>query len=276
MYPSDFATADAAYVPVDQPLFLGLPPLLALLALLCAVAIAVGAYVLGRRHAEQGGGTEADRAAEEIHKAILIASMAAMAASSDELKARAQSLRTAVANCLGPVLELARGVAGPVKALDEALKGEVKVAPDPASSSAPKEKHGTAGKQGCDCGKPDACACGASSAPAAMTINQVYVGGVPVVPQPACGCSGTHEAGCGHPSAKPGKPGGPDAPKTETRAMSVPEQVEALSKAVRQFHDHWSRGPERIRELRDARAALSRRPPPSALKHQDQRVWERH
>ena len=57
--------------------------------------------------------------------------------------------------------------------------------------------------------------------------------------------------------------------------MTGPEQIDALSKAVRAFHDHWSRGPERIRELREAGRALSRRPSAGVLRSPDGRVWER-
>ena len=56
--------------------------------------------------------------------------------------------------------------------------------------------------------------------------------------------------------------------------MTGPEQIDALSKAVRAFHDHWSHGPERIRELRQVRRALSCRRAAAALRASDGRVWD--
>lgn len=255
MYPSDFEAADTIATRIDEPLFLGLPPLLALILFLLLLAIAAGMYFLGRWQAEQSGGSDADRAPEEIHRAILHASMAAMAASSDELKSRAKALRTAIDDHIGAVLEVGKGVTGPVKDLDAALKGEMKDTP-----KADDKKHGH--DKDHDHGHSPQVV--TASAPP-VTVNQIFVGG-PNPPSPAP--HGDHGHGHDH---KPEKP----APKPETRAMTGPEQIDALSRAVRAFHDHWSRGPERIRELRDARRALSRRPSSAALRAPDGRVWER-
>ena len=120
-----------------------------------------------------------------------------------------------------------------------AMKGEVK---DPSTGTGQNRPHAPAG---CTCGKPQACTCGGT--PATVTINQVYVGG-----SPAAACTPT-----GH--DRP--PADPQPPKPETRPMTGPEQIDALSRAIRAFHDHWARGPERIAELRAARTALLRRPP---------------
>ena len=95
-----------------------------------------------------------------------------------------------------------------------------------------------------------------------VTVNQIFVGGAAPAAHPAHGDQ--------HDDHKPGKP----EPKPETRSMTGPEQIEALSRAVRAFHDHWSRSPERIRELREARRALSRRPSSAALRTPDGRVWD--
>lgn len=258
MYPSDFETADAVFTPADDSLFLGLPPLLALIFFLLLLAIAVGMYFLGRWQAEQTGGLDVDRAPEEIHRAVLNASMAAMAASSDELKSRAKALRTALDDHLGPVLEIGKGITGPVKELDAALKGEIKETPK-AEDKKHDDKHHDHGHGH----HPQVL----SGTVPPVTVNQIFVGGPP--PAPVHPPHGGHG---GHDDHKHDKPK-PD-PKPETRPMTGPEQIDALSKAVRAFHDHWSRGPERIRELREARRALSRRPTPGALRSSDGRVWD--
>jgi len=250
LYPSDFEAADAVFTPANEGLVLGLPPLLALILFLLLLAIAAGMFFVGRWHANQSGGNDADRAPDEIHRAVLHASMAAMAASSDELRSRAKALRTAIDDHLGPVLDVGKGVNGPVKDLDAALKGEIKEA------KADHKDHGH-GEHGHD-PRPSTLPAGVPP----VTVNQIFVGG-PTPPPP----HGEH-----HGDHKPDKPR--PEPKPETRPMTGPEQIEALSKAVRAFHDHWSRGPERIRELREARRALSRRPSPAALRAPDGRVWD--
>lgn len=249
MYPSDFEAADAVFTPANEGLVLGLPPLLALILFLLLLAIAAGMYFLGRWHANQSGGSDVDRAPDDIHRAILNASMAAMAASSDELRSRAKALRTAIDDHLGAVLEVGKGVNGPVKELDAALKGEIK--------ETPRSDHKDHGDHGHD-HKPAPLPAGVPP----VTVNQIFVGGVTPPAHPP------HTDP--HDDHKPHKP----EPKSETRPMTGPEQIEALSRAVRAFHDHWSRGPERIRELRDARRALSKRPSSSSLRSSDGRVWD--
>lgn len=249
LYPSDFEAADAVFTPNQDNLFLGLPPLLALILFLLLLAIAAGMFFLGRWHAGQSGESDADRAPDDIHRAILHASMAAMAASSDELKARAKAPRAAIDDHLGPVLEVGKGVNGTVKDLDAALKGEIReTRPDDRGHG-----HGHGDDQ-----HP-----AAQAGVTPVTVNQIFVGGPPPLPH------GGHDDG--HRADKPNH-----EPKPETRPMTGPEQIEALSKAVRAFHDHWSRGPERVRELREARRALSRRPSFAASRTADGRVRNRH
>jgi hypothetical protein len=258
MYQDDFAAPDAVYAPAGEGLMLGLPPLLLFMLLLLFAAVAALAWWMGRNSVSGPSGDDA--APAEIHRAILAASSAAMAASSNELKARAQALRDLIADLLGPVLDVAKGVTPPLKALDEALKGEKKVdakataAPPPAAASHPKPA--------CGCGKPEACTCPTGGP---VTVNQVYIGGVAVAPPASCGCAGAHKADCTH-AGVASKPEPQPVPKPETQAMTGPEQIEALAKAVRQFHDHWLDGPARIRELKAARTALSRRPPTPRVK----------
>lgn len=253
MYPEDFTTPDAAYVPVDDTLFLGMPPLLAGLLLLILLGVAFAAWRMGRD--ASGSARRDDAAPAEIHKAILAASSAAIGASSNELKAKAQVLRDRIDELLGPVLALAKGLSPAVKALDDALKGEKKVEARPAP--APGAQPGDGGTKAARCGcTGEACTCGSTAGP--VTVNQVYIGGAAVA---ACGCDGkgAHKPDCAHGPSPKGEAGPP--PKTETAHMTGPEQIEALARAVRQFHDHWLDGPARVRELNAARAALSRRPP---------------
>lgn len=272
MYPSDFNAAEAVYAPAEGDLFLGVPPLLALALLVVLLAVAVCAYLVGHRRATHTEGGDGDKAPDEIHKTILAASTAAMAASSDELKFRAQALRTAINDHLGPVLDLAKGVSGLAKALDDALKGEIKTEPKPDTPTPPPASagHEPKGGQSCGCGQPKACTCAGPSRPA-ITVTHVLVGG----PQPTCGCQSGHKPGCDHAAPKPETPAPEAKAKTETRPMTGPEQIDALSRAVRQFHDHWSRSPERVRELRLARAALCRIPPPLKPEHKGPYVWHR-
>lgn len=259
MYPSDFETADAVFTPQDDTLFLGLPPLLALILFLLLLAIAIGMFFLGRWHAGQTGAA-GSRTPEDIHKAILKASTDALASPSNELKARAETLRQTLWRHLGPVIEATKGVTGPLKALDDAMKGEKKPAKtEPAPALQKPQDHGHA--TGCSCGKPQACTCGGGgpAAPASVTINQVYVGGHPVAPPPGsgptCGCTGAHRPDCHH-KGEPKHDAPAPAARPEIEYMSAPEQTEALSRAIRQFHDHWSNSSERIRELREARRVL--------------------
>jgi hypothetical protein len=251
MYPSDFEAAEGVYSRVDEPLFLGLPPLLALILFLLLLAVAAGMFFLGRWHLEQSGGRDADKAPADIHKAILKASNAAMAASSNDLKSRAEALKAVIRERLGPVLDLAGGIAGPFEALEEALAGEVTESRD-AHGGGHGGDHGNRKAHGCTCDTPRNCTC----TPASVTINQVYVGGLPVAGAAGCGEAGHHHPGCGHDKTNHASHDG-DAHPDGTRHMTGPEQIDALSRAVRKFHDHWSDGPARIRELRDARRALS-------------------
>lgn len=278
MVSQDFAPAEAFYEPAQDTLVLGLPPLFLLLLFVLLAGAGLLGWWLGGRRIGLGGGGDAERAPSEIHKAILAASSAAMAASSNDLKGKVQALHDLVEGLLGPVLIVAKGVNPPLKGLAEALKGEKKVevkpappAPEPAKTPA------------CQCGKPEACTCARPVAVGPVTVNQVYIGGAAVAQHHPCGCAGHHhrpDCSVGHgqtpPAAAPAKAETKVEPKTETQPMTGPEQIEALSKAVRQFHDHWLDGPTRIRELKAARDALSQRPPAATLKSGEDRVWDRH
>ncbi|WP_426038770.1 hypothetical protein [Brevundimonas sp. DC300-4] len=252
MYPSDFEAAEGVYSRVDEPLFLGLSPLLALILFLLLLAVAAGMFFLGRWHLEQSGDRDADKAPADIHKAILKASNAAMGASSNDLKSRAEALKAVIRERLGPVLDLAGGIAGRFEALENALAGEVTAAPD-AHGAGHSADHDDRNSHGCTCATPRNCTC----KPASVTINQVYVGGLPVAGAGGCGEAGHHHPGGGHDNTNHGSHVD-DAHPDGTRHMTGPEQIDALSRAVRKFHDHWSDGTARIRELREARRAFSR------------------
>lgn len=248
MQETDFAPAHG-FSRLDPPVFLGLDPTLLIGLILLLLAVAVGMYLLGQGRRGEAGGPDADRAAEEIHDAILKASQAAMSARSDQLLSRAETLRSVVADLLGPVLVIGNDVGKPIAQLTEALKGR----------GAAKDDHG----------KHDAHAAHApvhaDTARQPVTINQIYVGGAPATAEAHDhGHDGDHDHKPGH--------GGHD----KDRDLTASEQIDAVSRAVRAFHDHWSRRPERIRELRAARIALSRRPPARLLEGSDGgRVWDR-
>jgi hypothetical protein len=242
-YPSEFASAPTPYEAVEPSVFLGLPPLLILLLLAAAVAAAAAAYYAGRQGVRDGG---FDDAAKEIHTAILAYARMAMTAESGELRSRVEALREALRRLLGPVLDLAKGVDGPVKQIDEALKGELKVEPK-------TERHDHKPHQ------PPA-----SPQP---VVNQILIGVAPNAP-----AAETHR----HDEPRHAeRPHDAEKPKPETRKMTAEEQTDALARAARAFHDHWAR-PQRIQELKDARRALSTRPPaPPKSPEERKRVWDR-
>lgn len=261
MAPQEFAPAETFYEPVQDTLVLGVPPMLFVFGLILLLAAGLLGWWLGREQVGSSGGTDADRAPADIHKAILTASSAAMAASSNDLKSKAQDLHNLVERLLGPVLIVAKGLTPPMKGLAEALKGEKEVEVKPAAATTPA--HEPAKTAHCHCGKPDACTCSKPVASGPVTVNQVYIGGLPVAQPAACGCTGHHRHDCsaGHgPVPAPAAPSADAKPKTEKQPMTGPEQIEALSRAVRAFHDHWLDDKGRIRELKAAREALSRRP----------------
>lgn len=217
---SDFTPEFGAPAPgfggVDEPLFLGVEPIVAGLFLLLLLGVALLAWLMGRR---DGAADGPDEAPKEIHKRILKAAQAALSAPSDRLHEKAKALRAVIEDLLGPVIVVANGMGAKVKALDEALKGEVKDETRPAPAGAAKTE-------------------AVSAAAVPVTVNTVTV----ISPAPAP----------------------PPAEKPKTRKLSHDEQVEAIARAVRAFHDHWSQTGVRVDELKAARAALSRMPPRAA------------
>ncbi|MBB5660192.1 hypothetical protein [Brevundimonas halotolerans] len=232
VYPTEFQ-APAAYEAVDSPVFLGVDPmLLALLVAFVAMAAFVGWY-LGRLYAPD---RHAEEAAEAIHKAILKATEAALSASSRDLYAKAEALRDRIRDLLGPVMVLGKGVASPFGALEAALAGKPGAA-SPTPAPTPAAPAPSTPGSSCDCGaKGDSarCKCGAAAA-----VSQVTIINGPIPPAPT-----------------PPPPPPPSPPSVMTRE----EQIDALSRAVRVFHDYWSHKDARIEEMRKAREALGRHP----------------
>lgn len=273
-YRSDFAPADGFYEPVEPIVFLEAAPLV-LLAILILLALAFLAGMwFSRWNDTRDGRADRDPALDEIYRAILLASHAAMGASSHNLAARAHDLRATVDRLLGPVAVLGKGLNGALKPLDEAIKGEIK--DDHAHGGGHPGEHG-GHKPACGCGKrTGSCSCGGGgSGAAAVTVNQIVVTTNPVaVHEGHVDDHGQgHGQGHGH--------GGDHAAsvhavhKPETRKMTTGEQIDALGKSVRDFHDYWSNRIGRMEDLKAARAALLRRPPAADLKGTDSRVWNR-
>lgn len=238
----EFGVPAAGFGGVDEPLFLGVEPIVAGLFLLLLLGVAALAWLMGRR---DGAADGPDEAPKEIHKRVLKAAQAALSAPSDRLHEKAKALRAVIEDLLGPVITVANGMGAKVKTLDEALKGEAKE----------EAKPGPAG--------------GAKTGPVAAAASPVTVNTVTVI-SPA--------------------PADPAADKPKTRKLSHDEQVDAIAKAVRAFHDHWSQSGARVDELKAARAALSRMPPRESghggkghhhddpaddHHHEGKRVWDR-
>ncbi|MBU1539738.1 MAG: hypothetical protein KKF88_07725 [Alphaproteobacteria bacterium] len=229
VYASDFQ-GGGVFEPVDPPVFLGLEPLLlALLVVMVAVAAVAGWY-LGRQHAPD---RRSEEAPEAIHEAILKATEAALSASSRDLYARAETLRDRIDALLGPVMVLGKGIAAPFGALDAALAGR-----PAAGSSAPTPSAASAAPSN----ERSSCHCGAKGDAARCKCGVAAVGHVTIINSPA---------------PPPPPPPSPPPPPT---VMTREQQIDALSRAVRTFHDYWSHKADRITEMRKAREALGRHP----------------
>ncbi|MFC5345650.1 hypothetical protein ACETK8_03875 [Brevundimonas staleyi] len=255
MYPAEFETAEGVYSRVDEPLFLGLPPLLALILFLLLLAIAVGMFFLGRWHMGQTDGTDADKAPGEIYAVIKRYASDARSASSNELKQKAEVLERKIDQYLGPVIVVGKELGGLTKALKQAGEGKIEEPAKPEAKTETRPESRT-----CTCGGTGGarvCACGAVPAQP-VSINQVYIGGAPVATPPA--------ADTPPPRAERDSPTDrPAPPKTVKRDMTHAEQIDALDKAVRAFNDYWHNKEGRVAELKAAQRALNRRPPSSDL-----------
>ncbi len=254
MYPSDFEAADTIATRIDEPLFLGLPPLLALIFFLLLLALAAGMFFLGRWHADQTGGTDADKAPGEIYAVIRRYAADARSAGSNELRQKAEVLERKIEEYLGPVIVIGKELAGLTKALKQAGEGKIDepAKPEPRPDPRPEAKS-------CGCGghgTPRGCVCGGGVAQP-VSINQVYIGGLPLATSTTDGCHDTRTH-CDPPSDKTGDK--PAPPKTVKRDMTHAEQIDHLDKAVRAFNDYWLNKDGRVAELKAAQRALNRRP----------------
>lgn len=262
MYPSDFEAANPGFTPVQDSLFLGLPPLLAVVLLLLLLAIAAGMFFLGRWQAGQSGGADTDKAPEEIYLAIRRYATDARSANSNELKQKAEVLARKLKEYLGPLMVIGKELAGHARALETAGEGKIEepAKPEPKAEARPETKD-------CTCGghaAPRGCSCGGAGhgrpAPTQpLSINQIYIGGAPLpAAEDAC-----HDrpARCDPPSPGAEKTEDkPAAPKTVKRDATHAEQIDALDKAVRAFNDYWSNRDGRVNELKAAQRTLNRRP----------------
>ena len=216
--------------------------LVLILLLVAGLGFGLGWFLAMRRRE-----AEADQTTADLHAAVLKAADAALGARSHELVGKAEALKTVIDDRLGPVLVLGSGLTGRVEALGAALDSRSGSPHGDAHADHGDHDHG--GDHG---GKPDA-----SHAPA--TVTQVFVG----APVSVAGGHGDHGNGHGKSHDK----------------LSGPEQIEALSKAVRAFHDYWSQSGRRITELRAARRALERRTgliaAATPAKADGKRIWDR-
>ena len=228
----DFATADPANAPLNAPILIGAQPAFWLAVLAFVLAVAVLAWLLGRRSA-----SSTTDACDAIWRAIDDDVKAAMKADGDALPGRAATLKRTIEARLGDTLALGGGLG--LDALDHALDGHA--APDhghghgdhathrePDGHSTPD--HG--GPHGDEShGRPNAAT--ASGASANVTI---------IVP-PAATATGDHGHG-GH--------GGHGS-----TPLSVAERNRALRNAVADINERWRHKDQRIAEMRGALRELS-------------------
>lgn len=258
-YPRDFhSPPEAAGFAPEPPggfesaapgLDAGPEPWLALVVLLLVGA----AFTLGWFLALRRRDADADQTAADLHASVLKAADAALGARSHELVAKAEALKTVIDDRLGPVLVLGSGLNGPVEALEAALASRPAPSHGHGHDDHDDHGHGHGGDHG---SKPEG-----GHVPA--TVNQVFVGA------PVAVAAGHGDHGGAHGHGHGGSHG----------KMSGPEQIEALSKAVRAFHDYWSPSGRRIAELRAARRALERRTgliaAATPAKADGKRIWDR-
>ncbi len=240
------------------------------LEVFAGLAVAVLSFVLGFNRGKIDKSIHDDHSTR-IYVHIQNLALYALSATSDEVRSRAQMLRAGITETLGPLLVVSKGIGTSLKTLEDAFEG-MKTVDRPKAAEPPR----AATQVGCGCGQPKVCACAVAPVPPpTMTINQVYVGGTPVpAAHPAPACQASAEPPRDH-GREPPRGAHDDKPASEKQAMSPAEQTEAIGKAVRQFADHWSHRAQRIQELKDARAALSRRPPTPLPQPTERRVWDR-
>lgn len=240
--PTEFVNVEGYYSPETGGLFFGVEPIMLVSALLVLLAVAALAYLVGSRRLT--GKSASDEVTDRIHARILKASQAALSADSSQLKHKAEELAALVAKLLGPVIKVGSGVGGPLKLLDEALKGKIKVAASHDTTPVAYDKRDDALNGGGGGGSGGGAAASSHVTIISLPFSVASHGAHPSPAEPA------HPPVAAHASVHPAAP-------EETRDMTSEEQTDALARAVRKFNDHWSRSDARRTELSEARKALS-------------------
>lgn len=243
-YPADFA-ASAPYEPVEPTLFLGVSPLLLGLLALLGVLLAAAGWWFGRREA-----AKIPDGAASIWKAVDGAIKDAMKADDNAIAGKAEALRDTLRKRLGNTLGLARGLAGPLGALDKALEGKAPEG-DKAKTGAEPGGHGhgpahgagqgpeTVKVEGAHDAGPGGAGGAASAAAAGASVTIVNV--TPVAPAPA-----------------PAPPSPPQpAPAAPPAKLDAQARNNAIRLAVAALNQHWLHREARIGELRAAWRELS-------------------
>lgn len=239
MQATDFqGPADAAFAPVDPPVFFSLPPMMLAGLILLLAVVALLAWF-----ARDWTTTPASDPCEDIYDRIRKASDAAVKARRDEVVPAARKLVETVEGRLGGILALASGLGGAVKKIKGLLDGRR------------PEGHGP--------GHDDAHGGHAPATPAGpVFVNTgsmvVHAGGEPPAAddhkddhKPADKPHGAAHGG-GHDK-------GHDKHKDEP--LDHKTQVDLLRAEVHAFADHWADKSARLGELRRARADLTRAVP---------------
>ena len=233
-YGADFANADPANAPLNEPLFIGADPFVwGAILLGLAAALLLGWY-LGTR-----SNTRRADAAHAIWKAVHDAARSAMGADDNALKGRAEALRKVIDERLGKTLKLAGGLSGRIKKLDDAIAGRGPVQPGGGGGGGQTPPR-AGGGQGGDAAQGESGKGGSgggggggAAAAAAASVTVVTIGGPATTAPPA-----------------------PPTPPT-IGDLSHREQTDALRLAVAAFNQHWRDEAARVGELRDAHSELS-------------------
>lgn len=235
-YPADFG-APVEIAPTEPTVLLGVPPLLAALLLVTALAFLALGWALGRRRPRE------EDAAPGLWKAIDTPLQTAMKANSDQLPGAARTVKGVIEDRLGDVLKLGGGLAGPLAAISQALgdgghghgheahgHGRDHDEHDHRHDHEHGHGHGDHGHD--DAHDGHAPSAGREPAPGVTVIQT----GTVVLTPPA-----------------PGKPKPPHAP-----APTPTDRLATLREAVVALNDHWCRKDERLKDIRAARRALNR------------------
>lgn len=223
-YSQDFTAAEDVYTPVQDQLFLGLPPLLLVLLLLLLIAAAAGGWMMGQGRRSTDGGSDA----AAIWKAIDEAVRAAMTAHSDGLRDKATALSRTIDERLGRTLALAGGLKA-AGALKTALKEPEPTREPPQGQARPSATPDRpSNTRDAPEGEPQ------TTAVTIERVNQVVIHN----PPPSAGGSNSES-------------GPTRAPPTEA------ERRDNIRKAVSDLNDHWRLKDARIEEIKAAHRELS-------------------